>query len=69
MASTPNYNSSSGDLGEKETVAHVQGPGSLESGSIGFDPEATKKLLRRMDWHLVPFLALLYLYVLPSRHE
>jgi len=44
-------------------MAHVSGPGSLETGSVEFGPEATKKLLRRMDWHLVPFLALLYLHV------
>jgi hypothetical protein len=30
--------------------------------SVGFDKAATKKLYRRLDWHLVPFLALLYLY-------
>lgn len=35
-------------------------PVSLESGP-GFDAVATKKLLRKLDWHLVPFLALLYL--------
>ncbi len=35
---------------------------SLESGP-GFDQNMTKKLLRKLDWHLVPFLALLYLYV------
>lgn len=28
-----------------------------------FDQKRTKKLLRKLDWHLVPFLALLYLYV------
>jgi len=28
-----------------------------------FDAARTKKLLRKLDWHLVPFLALLYLYV------
>ena len=26
-----------------------------------FDGARTKKLLRKLDWHLVPFLALLYL--------
>ena len=35
---------------------------SLESGTP-FDQATTKKLLRKLDWHLVPFLALLYLYV------
>lgn len=27
----------------------------------GFDEAMTKKLLRKLDWHLVPFLSLLYL--------
>lgn len=27
----------------------------------GFDAQATKKLLRKIDWALIPFLALLYL--------
>lgn len=27
----------------------------------GFDAAGTKKLLRKLDWHLVPFLSLLYL--------
>ncbi|KAI5819542.1 major facilitator superfamily domain-containing protein [Pyronema omphalodes] len=53
---TKNYNSSS----EKVEVEHVSASGSIEHGSI-FDEAATKKLLRRMDWHLVPFLSLLYL--------
>lgn len=54
---TKDYNSSS----EKVEVEHVSAPGSIEHGSI-FDEAATKKLLRRLDWHLVPFLSLLYLY-------
>lgn len=33
---------------------------------VGFDLKATKRLLRKMDSHLIPFLALLYLYVSPS---
>lgn len=38
--------------------------GSLESSSatLGFDEQRTKALLRKLDWNLVPFLALLYLY-------
>jgi hypothetical protein len=27
----------------------------------GFDAVATKKLLRRLDWHLIPFMSLIYL--------
>ncbi|CUS13534.1 unnamed protein product [Tuber aestivum] len=49
---------------EKE-VKHVDGaitPDSLESSdAASFDEKRTKKLLRKLDWHLVPFLALLYL--------
>ena len=29
-----------------------------------FDQARTKTLLRKLDWHLVPFLSLLYLWVL-----
>lgn len=28
----------------------------------GFDEKATKKLVRKIDWHLIPFLSLIYLY-------
>lgn len=28
---------------------------------VGYDPKATKRLLRKMDVRLIPFLALLYL--------
>ena len=30
----------------------------------GFSPERTRTLLRKMDWNIIPFLSLLYLYVL-----
>lgn len=35
-----------------------------ELGTVApqFDQARTKTLLRKLDWHLVPFLALLYLY-------
>lgn len=33
----------------------------VEAG--GFDLGATKKLVRKLDWHLIPFLSLIYLYV------
>lgn len=29
----------------------------------GWDQAATKKLLRKMDWHLIPFMSLIYLFV------
>lgn len=40
---------------------------SLES-NIGaqFDGERTRRLLRKMDWNIVPFLALLYLVGPPN---
>ena len=31
-----------------------------------FDEAATKRLLRKLDWNIVPFLSLLYLYVTSS---
>jgi hypothetical protein len=27
----------------------------------GYDVVATKKLLRKLDWHLIPFMSLIYL--------
>lgn len=27
----------------------------------GFDEHATKKLLRKLDWHIIPFMSLIYL--------
>jgi hypothetical protein len=33
---------------------------------VAFDQVATKKLLRKLDLHLIPFLAFIYLYVLGS---
>jgi hypothetical protein len=27
----------------------------------GFDAFATKKLLRKLDWHIIPFMSLIYL--------
>ena len=45
-------------------------PVSLEAGSAGerlegptYDSERTGSLLRKLDWNIVPFLSLLYLYV------
>lgn len=32
-----------------------------EAEAQGFDAAATKKLVRKLDWHLIPFLALIYL--------
>jgi len=33
----------------------------IEATTLGFDPKSTKRLLRKIDLHLIPFLALLYL--------
>jgi hypothetical protein len=54
-------------LNQKEVV-HSDSVDSLEEGSDTphFDASRTKQLLRKLDWHLVPFLSLLYLYVLPD---
>jgi hypothetical protein len=43
-------------------VEHVESA-STSSSNLGFDATATKKLLRKIDLVLLPFLALLYLYV------
>ena len=31
--------------------------------SNAFDAQGTKQLLRKLDWHLIPFLSLIYLLV------
>ncbi|KAF1930177.1 MFS general substrate transporter [Didymella exigua CBS 183.55] len=38
-----------------------------ESESQGFDHVATKKLLRKLDWHIIPFMSLIYLLVAHRR--
>jgi hypothetical protein len=45
------------DEGDAEMIES----GSNSSGELGFDEKATKKLVRKIDWVLLPFLALLYL--------
>ncbi|KAH6656621.1 high-affinity nicotinic acid transporter [Truncatella angustata] len=47
------------DVGHKELVSETAEVGTLESN--GFDAAATKTLVRKIDWVLIPFLALLYL--------
>jgi hypothetical protein len=32
-----------------------------EVESHGFDHVATRKLLRKLDWHIIPFMSLIYL--------
>jgi hypothetical protein len=32
-----------------------------EIESQGFDNVANKKLLRKLDWHIIPFMSLIYL--------
>ncbi|KAI5781445.1 major facilitator superfamily domain-containing protein [Geopyxis carbonaria] len=51
-------------MSPKKEVSHVSGdttPNSLELAGPKFDKERTAQLLRKMDWNIVPFLALLYL--------
>lgn len=31
--------------------------------AVGYDRSATKKLLRKLDWHIIPFMSLIYLSV------
>lgn len=48
------------DSTEHKEVLHASS--SLESNLGGqFDAARTNRLLRKMDWNIVPFLALLYL--------
>ena len=45
---------------EKSTVAQVE-HAQKQDDHVSFDGKATKRLLRKMDIRLIPFLALLYL--------
>lgn len=51
--------------GHAEQVEVVSNAGSGYDNAPHFDAQRTKKLLRKLDWNLVPFLALLYLYESP----
>jgi hypothetical protein len=57
---------------DKKIDAVIEDPIPVENGSSlsvnniesqGFDEKATKTLIRKLDWHLIPFLSLIYLYV------
>jgi len=45
---------------KEEPVLMLESPSGSES-HLGFDKGMTSKLVRKIDWHIVPFLALLYL--------
>ena len=45
---------------EEDSVEMVES-GSTSSLEFGFDKKTTAKLIRKIDWVLLPFLALLYL--------
>jgi hypothetical protein len=51
---------SDSDSPEKSTVAQVE-HAQDQDHHVSFDAKATKRLLRKMDIRLIPFLALLYL--------
>ncbi|KAF1954542.1 high-affinity nicotinic acid transporter [Byssothecium circinans] len=47
-----------------EDKAIVLPESDIASGDVetqGFDAKATKKLLRKIDWHIIPFMSLIYL--------
>ena len=48
---------------EKVSLGEVVETTSSETGSqvSGYDQKESKRLLRKIDWHLIPFLSLLYL--------
>lgn len=55
------------EVAEKQAITNTELVESVESGStqsvLGFDEKATRKLIRKIDLYLIPFLALLYLSV------
>lgn len=47
---------------EDTTIAPISSDVSLDDVEPqGYDAVATKKLLRKLDWHLIPFMSLIYL--------
>jgi hypothetical protein len=48
-------------LRSKEDVETVETASNSSQEAVGFDKKTTKRLIRKMDWALLPFLALLYL--------
>jgi hypothetical protein len=47
-----------------EKTAPVETAIDVAAGEVetqGFDAAATKKLLRKLDWHIIPFMSLIYL--------
>jgi hypothetical protein len=46
-------------------VAVVSATPDIADGEIetqGYDAVSTKTLLRKLDWHIIPFMSLIYLY-------
>lgn len=58
---------SDSDGQEKSTVAQVEYKQDQDQ-HVSFDDKATKRLLRKMDIRLIPFLALLYLLSFLDRY-
>lgn len=53
-------------MDEKKEVGSVVVPSDAdvaagEAELQGYDSKATKKLLRKLDWHIIPFMSLIYL--------
>ena len=44
-----------------ETAVSLPSVGSGEVEAQGWDAANTKKLLRKLDWHIIPFMSLIYL--------
>lgn len=46
-----------------EVMSASESDRGADAEAQGWDQAATKKLLRKMDWHLIPFMSLIYLLV------
>lgn len=62
-----NHSDTSVDIDVKHSAQEIETTEKDHTLSASTDPQfsqaRTKTLLRKLDWHLVPFLSLLYLYV------
>ena len=48
-------------LSAPATIPVVEDFDTEDAEPQGFDAAATKRLLRKLDWHIIPFMSLIYL--------
>lgn len=53
------------ELHEKQAQVNVQVPTEVSvidpSDAVAWDDKSTRRLLRKLDWHIIPIMSLIYL--------